>query len=327
MSRVVRLALCALSACVHGYSSAEWSAWKSLHAKSYPTAAEESLRNQRWRESFAEVSAHNAKRSSWKAGLNHFSDLSWEEFRSTVLMHGQNCSATHERTLWKPPLDKLLPIRIDWRNVGALNAVKNQGKCGSCWTFSTTGSHEAHHFLRYGVMRNLSEQQLVDCAGAFDNHGCNGGLPSQAFEYLMSAGGHESEDAYPYTAATATTCSFASSRVEAKVASVVNITAYDESELMQAVGLVGPVSIAFDVSSDFRHYAGGVYDGECKASPSEVNHAVVAVGYDDEAPGLGAHWIIRNSWGVRWGIDGYFKMRKGVNKCGISDCASYPIVK
>eukprot|EP00962_Isochrysis_galbana_P026810 scaffold8358_cov102-Isochrysis_galbana.AAC.1 len=175
-------------------------------------------------------------------------------------------------------------------------------------------------------MLNLSEQQLVDCAGAFDNHGCNGGLPSHAFEYLMYAGGQDTEEEYPYTAATGTACNY-NGHPASRVTAVHNITAYGEDELLSAVGTTGPVSIAFQVSDDFRYYSKGVYDGVCETSPASVNHAVVAVGYgatDDEGT---PYWIVRNSWGPAWGLDGYFLIRRGVNKCGLADCASFPEVE
>lgn len=111
----------------------------------------------------------------------------------------------------------------------------------------------------------------------------------------------------------------------AKVAGVVNITEGDEEELEDAVGSIGPVSVAYEVSADFRHYTGGVYDGVCHQDTQHVNHAVVAVGYgtsDDGAP----YWTIRNSWGTGWGEAGHFRMARGKNKCGIAVCASYPLV-
>jgi cathepsin H len=203
--------------------------------------------------------------------------------------------------------------------------VKNQAHCGSCWTFSTSGCLESHVYLKTGHMPNISEQQLVDCAGAFNNNGCNGGLPSQAYEYIMYAGGIDSEDAYPYEAKTGPACMYKQGGTVAKVIGVVNITQGDEDELVDAVGTVGPVSIAFQVSEDFRFYNGGVYDGVCKDKPEDVNHAVVAVGFgttDDGEP----FWTVRNSWGAGWGEAGHFRIARGVNKCGIVDCASYPIV-
>lgn len=109
----------------------------------------------------------------------------------------QNCSATNRKTFG---VSNGVPDSWDWRTQGVVSPVKNQGSCGSCWTFSTVGALESHFLLKYGQFRNLSEQQLVDCAGAYDNHGCHGGLPSHAFEYLAADGGIVTEDTYPYKA-------------------------------------------------------------------------------------------------------------------------------
>lgn len=224
-----------------------------------------------------------------------------------------------------------VPAAKDWRDVGAVSPVKNQGKCGSCWTFSSTGCLESHRKLTLGgEMVLLSEQNLLDCAGAFDNHGCNGGLPSHAFEYVRYNGGIDTEASYPYEAKEGK-CKFNAYHVGAQVAGVVNITARDERELQSAVGTVGPVSIAFQVVSDFRFYKDGVYAStECRDGEQDVNHAVLAVGYGSEATEAGgasqAHWIVKNSWGAAWGMDGYFLMARGKNMCGLADCASYPVV-
>lgn len=181
---------------------------------------------------------------------------------------------------------------------------------------------EAHHFLKYGVMKSLAEQQLVDCAQAFNNFGCNGGLPSQAFEYLMYSGGLDNETTYPYTAKDGK-CTFKKADAVAKVAFVNNITAFDEDELHLAVGNVGPVSIAYQVAHDFRYYKSGVYDGKCDDTPDKVNHAVVAIGYGATDKGK-PYWTVRNSWGTSFGMDGYFKISRGKNKCGLADCAAFP---
>jgi len=276
------------------------------------------------REEVAEINSRPIK--SWTAALNEFADETWEEFNAARLQTPQNCSATHVPSGFKA--DKPPPAAIDWRDTIKGWTVKSQGHCGSCWTFSTAGSMEAHHFLKYGMLKNLSEQQLVDCAGDFNNYGCNGGLPSQAFEYLKYNGGQDTETQYPYTAVTGKKCKY-DGKPAAKVKAVVNITSYDEEALYAAVGTEGPVSIAFEVAKDFRFYQSGVYNGTCDTAPSSVNHAVVAVGYGVErfGPGLkekNPYFIVRNSWGASWGMDGYFRIARGYNKCGLADCASFP---
>jgi len=202
--------------------------------------------------------------------------------------------------------------------------VKNQAKCGSCWTFSTVGTLEAHYLIKYGQFRNLSEQQLVDCAGAYDNHGCSGGLPSHAFQYINDIGGLETETDYPYKAVDQN-CSHDPSKASVGISGgSVNITQGDEVELLHAVFQNGPVSIAYQVAPGFKDYKTGVYSSTvCNSTAQDVNHAVVAVGFGHQDNM--DYWIVKNSWGTTWGDNGFFKIQRGVNMCGISNCNSYPL--
>jgi len=217
-----------------------------------------------------------------------------------------------------------IPASWDWREHDGVSPVKNQGHCGSCWTFSTVGALEAHELLKYGSFVPLAEQQLVDCAGDFDNHGCEGGLPSHAFEYItVQSHGISTEDAYPYKG-TDEKCTVNPDTFHLNVqGGAVNITEGDEVELAQALYEHGPVSVAFEVVGDFRDYTTGVYSSTvCKNSTNDVNHAVLAVGYGTE--GGKDYWVVKNSWGADWGDKGYFKIERGVNMCGIAVCNSYP---
>lgn len=238
-----------------------------------------------------------------------------------------------------------VPKHVDWRTQGIITPIKNQKSCGSCWTFSTTGCLESHiclAALKSGAAEDsfdctswtgLAEQQLVDCAGDFNNFGCSGGLPSQAYEYIKYAGGLDLEPTYPYHAKESGSCLASRGKVGAKVAEIYNITSRDEGDLEHAIAFVGPVSIAYQVSSDFRLYSHGVYDSYnattnetmCHNTPQDVNHAVVAVGLGETEDGV-PFYIVRNSWSTSWGMEGYFWMKRGENLCGVSDCASFPIV-
>nr|GEY32300.1 thiol protease aleurain-like [Tanacetum cinerariifolium] len=170
-------------------------------------------------------------------------------------------------------------LRVDWRKVGIVSPVKNQGSCGSYWTFSTTEALEAAYAQAYRKSISLSEQQLVDYAGDFNNFGCN---ESMVFKKSSS------------------------DNVAIHVLETVNITIGVEDELKHAVGVVRLVSVAFQVSGDFKQYTGGVYTSDsCGSDPMDVNHAVVAVGYGEENS---PYWLIKNSWGADWGLGGYFKM-------------------
>ncbi|KAL2501428.1 Thiol protease aleurain-like [Forsythia ovata] len=276
------------------------------YGKRYEGAEEMQRRFEIFSENLRIVRSHNKKGLSYTLAVNEFADLTWDEFRN------------HKLT------DVVLPETKDWRETGIVSPVKNQGHCGSCWTFSTTGALEAAYAQAFGKGISLSEQQLVDCARAFNNFGCNGGLPSQAFEYIKYSGGLDTEDAYPYTGKNGV-CTYSSKNVGVQVLDSVNITLGAEGELKHAVGIVRPVSVAFEVVTGFRFYKGGVYTStKCGSTPMVMNHAVLAVGYGVEN-GI-PYWFIKNSWGADWGDNGYFKMEMGKNMCGVATCASYPIV-
>jgi cathepsin H len=319
--------------------------WLKGHDKSYPTAADRAQRQLDWLENWSSVEKHNL---AYEAGYSSFAmtmdspfaDLTAESFSAKYLMDPQDCSATTHTSSGsiKKRTDTNMDGPIDWRTKGIMTPIKNQGHCGSCWTFSTTGCLEAHLCLANKKdcthWTGLAEQQLVDCAGDFNNNGCSGGLPSQAFEYIKYSGGLEFETSYPYIANETGTCSaWDGEDAVAKVQEVFNITSGDEDDLQHAVATVGPVSIAYQVSPDFRLYSHGVYDSYnattnqtmCHDTPMDVNHAVVAVGLDKTADGV-PFYIIRNSWGTSWGMEGHFWMKRGENLCGVSDCASFPLV-
>eukprot|EP00980_Cylindrotheca_fusiformis_P007759 scaffold1648_cov115-Cylindrotheca_fusiformis.AAC.14 len=322
--------------------------WMETHGKSYDDGLEYQNRLSVFQSNAEVVVRHNQAfekgYTSYAMSLlgSPFADLTDAEFESSYLMDSQNCSATTHVSSGNLPTVEI-PKSVDWRTKGILTPVKNQGHCGSCWTFSTSGTLEAHTCLNNPNMdcttwAGLAEQQLLDCASDFDNHGCNGGLPSHAFEYIKYAGGMDTEDSYPYRADDKGPCNVLSYGVAGKVAEIYNVTSGDEDDLTTAIGSVGPVSVAYQVSPDFRLYSHGVYDSfnattnqtMCKSDPMSVNHAVVAVGYGETAATADApsvpFYIIRNSWGSTWGMEGHFWIKRGENLCGISDCASFPIV-
>jgi len=298
--------------------------WRSQYNKVYHDI-ELDRRFQIFKENAQYIYHHNHKSHSYTLALNEFADLTDEEFTQRYLLSAPqpNCSATKGSYILHSVDDKL-PNAVDWRQKGVVSAVKNQGTCGSCWTFSTTGAMESHWTIVKGVKKLFSEQQLVDCAQAFDNHGCEGGLPSHAFEYIRY-NGLTTEDQYVYHGKDQK-CQYTKSMAVGSCAGSQNITQGAENELVDAIANVGPVSIAFEVASDFRFYKDGVYNSKvCKSGPQNVNHAVLAVGYNSTVSNM-PYYIIKNSWGATWGMDGYFLMIRDKNMCGIATCASYPLV-
>uniref|UniRef100_A0AAY4BVU1 Pro-cathepsin H n=1 Tax=Denticeps clupeoides TaxID=299321 RepID=A0AAY4BVU1_9TELE len=295
--------------------------WMSQHDKEYGFE-DYFQRLQIFTENKKRIDRHNAGKHSFRMGLNQFSDMTFAEFKKHYLLtEPQNCSATKGSHVTS---NGPYPPSIDWRTKGNyVTPVKNQGACGSCWTFSTTGCLESVTAIATGKLLLLSEQQLVDCAQDFDNHGCNGGLPSHAFEYIKYNKGLMTEDDYPYKGYD-DTCRFKPERAAAFVKEVVNITKYDEMGMVDAVANHNPVSLAYEVTSDFMHYQDGVYTStQCHNTTDMVNHAVLAVGYGEEngTP----YWIVKNSWGGGWGMKGYFYIERGKNMCGLAACSSYPL--
>ncbi len=246
------------------------------------TREKTSYRFQIFYDNLKTIKQHNSEGHSWSQGVNAFTDLTFEEFVSDNLMEPQNCSATKSHLKIKEEYRTAnIPDHYEWNDLGMVSPVKNQGNCGSCWTFSTVGAMESHwNILGKGKNLTFSEQQLVDCAGAFDNHGCNGGLPSHAFEYIKYQGGLESDTTYPYVAKTNKCVHKPEKNVAYCKYGSYNVTQGNEAEAAERLYHAGPVSVSFKVVTGFQNYKGGVYSNKnCGFSQKDVNHAVLATGY------------------------------------------------
>ncbi|CAF0806192.1 unnamed protein product [Brachionus calyciflorus] len=315
----------ALDASLNAY----WTSFKNVHQKTYETSAEELYRRQIWENNLQFIRQHNQEAQlghhTFTVAMNKFGDLTGQEFGS--LYNGFNMSSALNRKLGQRFVTKNndVPDTVDWRTQGYVTPVKDQGQCGSCWAFSAVAALEGQHFKQAGELVSLSEQNLVDCSGKFGNQGCNGGLMDQAFDYIKSNKGIDTEESYPYTARDGK-CKFNPATVGATDTGYVDIPTGNEKALTEALATVGPISVAIDASrSSFQFYSKGVYsDKGC--SSTRLDHGVTAVGYDSLGAGQD-YYIVKNSWGTGWGNKGFIWMaRNQKNMCGIATMASYPLV-
>ena len=278
------------------------------------------------------IGAHNAAfdrgETGYRVGVNQFSDLAPAEFKalhlSSLLLHNHNVNNATAAAAGRPRDEVWIhgaPAAgdaIDWRAKGAVTPVKDQGGCGSCWAFSTTGAIEGAFQIATGELRSLSEQQLVDCAAKFGNQGCNGGLMDQGFQYVAANKGIDAEEDYGYTGTDGACAPERSARAVATIDGFKDVPAGSEAQLAAAAQL-GPVSVAIEADqSGFQSYKSGVFDAACG---TKLDHGVLVVGLTADA------YVVKNSWGSSWGEKGYIRMARGVNKtgiCGIAMQASYP---
>jgi len=256
-------------------------------------------------------------------GMNQFGDLTNQEFVSQYTSYKPTPRSA--RRTAQPNNTANLPASVDWVTAGAVTPVKNQGQCGSCWAFSTTGSIEGITFISTGQLVSLSEQELVDCSGSYGNQGCDGGEMQAAFQFVAANGGLCSEADYPYQGQDGT-CQSSSCTSVATISSYENVQANSEAAL-QAAAAQQPVSVAVDASgSNWQFYTGGVMTGACGTS---LDHGVLVVGYGTS--GSTKYWLVKNSWGADWGDNGYLMMQRTTSsnspgECGIAMDASYPTV-
>ncbi|CAH1225445.1 CTSL [Branchiostoma lanceolatum] len=325
------LAVCAAVVSMAAAHCELWENYKECYGVSFEEE-EESWRKAVFEKNKKRIETHNAeadlgKHTYW-LGINHFTHMTEDEFAADVtgscLRLDRKARSAADGVHDSSSNLAELPAEVDWRNKGYVTPVKDQGQCGSCWAFSTTGSLEGQWFGKTGRLVPLSEQNLVDCSGAYGNLGCQGGLMDDAFSYIRDNGGVDTEASYPYTGRNGQ-CRFNKTNVGATDMGFVDIPAGNETALMHAVATVGPVSVAIDAGhSSIQFYHQGVYD-EPSCSSTHLDHGVLAVGYGTY--NSKAYWLVKNSWNTTWGDGGYIMMaRNKNNQCGIATQASYPRV-
>lgn len=330
-SRLILCLLAALTTVTAGIHSSGWTNWKTEHGKVYPNRVVETYRYQIWQDHLDHIETHNMDNGhTYQLGLNEFSDLTQKEAITTrtcgripLNVTKPNfppiCDQIKPESLLRSNL--ILPKVVDWRNKGAVTPIKDQGQCGSCWAFSTTGAIEGITQVVTGKLPNLSEQQLVDCSRPQGNQGCNGGLMDQAYNFTVVNKGLCSQQGYPYTGRDGSCKKGCQPVATIKGCYDIRFENFTEEAMMVVVANIGPISIAV-YASDWFDYKSGVFDG-CDPDPWD-DHGVTLVGYNTDASP--PYWIIKNSWGLTWGMNGYMYLKLGNKMCGLDQYSSYPIV-
>lgn len=274
------------------------------------------LRNLQW------IQEHNKNRSFDHEPLlkvNQHADLALHEFKDL-----------HKRSNWLPthfsdaaPTTHLFSSTddssFDWRQQGKVNSVRDQGNCGSCWAFAAVSVIESQVAIKTGTLPSLSEQQVVDCSDEFDNAGCDGGVPDNAFEYAAKNMLCSSTE-YEYKGVDQP-CEIKNCSTSWRVVRSIRIQPKNETLLKFAV-FRHPVSAAIEAYGPvFQFYSSGIIQNNCGTN---LDHAVVIVGYGSES-GV-PFWIVRNSWGPEWGEDGYVRIVRDKNMCGIASVLSIVVL-
>lgn len=259
------------------------------------------------------IEKHNNEKHTYKMKINEMSD---HKISFNHIFYIPNNGTYQGENIIEP-----LPNSVDWREKDVLSRVKNQGNCGSCWSFSSTGAIEAIHAISTGTLLNISEQQLVDCSDDYGNNGCKGGSMDNAFKYVID-NGLCSEKEYPYTAEKGK-CK--------KCKTIVNISDYknvvsNNEEILKRVVYQQPVSVAIQANlPSFQAYSSGIYsDPSCG---SQLDHGVLVVGYGYDILHNMDYWIVKNSWGPNWGENGYIRIQRNIiNKTGLCGIAMQPSI-
>ena len=260
---------------------------------------------------------------SFETGVTKFSDLTTQEFAKIYLNLNFDAYALLNLHPVRARISNAAPEAFDWRDKNVVAGVKDQGSCGSCWSFATCANLEGLYAQKKGVVKTFSEQFLVDCDT--EDSACNGGLMERAFAWIKNNnGGFMYESDYPYTGKKGTCSPDATKYVDMKVTGYVKLgesssvfAPVDEDEIKEFLYETGPLAIALN-ASPLNTYKSGIIDlASWRCSTSGINHAVTLVGYGVDAS-KGNYWIVKNSWGANWGEEGYFRIARGKATCGIN---------
>jgi len=298
--------------------------WMEQHQKVY--SAEESVhRFQIWKANMNHITKHNGREGvSYKLGMNQFGDLTGDEWKQLLgIRRIQDRDQRRQTdgikiTPFQAPT-ATPPATWDWRTKNAVNPIQNQGQCGSCWAFTAGDSISGLWAIKTGLLFPVSVQEIVDCSGPQGNQGCNGGLPDQAFQFVVAQGGICDWQEYQYTAQTGT-CMAANCTAVATISGLTDVPTLDEAALMAATwGTVVSTAVEAD-QSVFQFYTSGIIDDP--TCGDQLDHGMTVVGWGTDAGK--DYWELRNMWGTSWGEEGYVRVVRGKNMCGLATEPSYP---
>ena len=281
----------------------EFNTFRSTFGKKYQSLSEMEYRMSIFQEKLEQIRRHNADETqTYKLGINQFSDLTFDEFSAYYLSEDKNDrfvagQDTSAKIVWVQSDERA----VDWRKLNIVNKVKNQGNCGSCWAFSAVSVvEEAYALFKKDGIPTLAEQELVDCSTSYGNDGCDGGFSFQGLDYIRDKGINLEKD-YPYKARDGQ-CKDISGKGAFKIKEWIKVEAGPNN--MVDILRKQPTTASFHVQGDFMSYKSGVYNP--KSCPGNRNHAVNAIGFDLDAEV--PYFIVRNSWGPKWGEEGFFKI-------------------
>lgn len=289
------------------------------HGKQYSSVEEYKMRQRIFEDKLADIKRHNQDPSqTYKKGVNQFTDRTDEEFRRLLGYDMGIASASKAKRVeskFTYTATAPLPQAVDWRKSGVVTPVKDQGECGSCWSFATAETVESYFALATGQLAVLSEQQILDCTPnpqeCGGTGGCQGGTSEIAFEQIMTMGGLSSEWTYPYTSWSGNNyqCQSATSAFSpvATLSDYVVLPSNQYDPVITSLATTGPLSVALDASA-WSSYEYGVFNN-CNNTYPDIDHGVQLVGYGTD-PQYGPYWLIRNSWTTGWGEDGYIRLKR-----------------
>jgi len=291
-------------------------AFREKFGKTYATADELETRFNIFLENLIVIQKLNAKNDGATYGITQFADLTKEEFTNQYLMKTPPPLNSGPVSKFNVSVD--VPATFNWvgHNPPVVTPVYNQGQCGSCWAFSATENIESRWALAGHPLVSLAMQQIVDCDTS--DYGCSGGWPYNAYKYVISAGGMDPLADYPYVAVNEA-CRFQPSEVVAKISSWEYVTTNQNEEQMRSYLVAkGPLSVCVD-ASNWSFYTGGIFPASsCSTS---IDHCVQATGFDV----TNGYWIIRNSWGTSWGLQGFMQLQYGQNACAVAQVVTSSI--